>query len=99
MKMVGSTLEHLDGGVGLGSLNDRDQIADQFGSYKVRGRRCNFYEQNGAFLAHAERLKTTESPRLSLLISFDIFHSPNKVMDLRSAPDDCRVAERRLLIR
>jgi hypothetical protein len=48
--------EHLDGGIGLGSLNERDQIADQFGAQKIHGRGGNFREQNGAFSAHGERL-------------------------------------------
>ena len=52
-------LEHedLDGVVGLGSLNERDQIADQFGPQKIHRRGRNFHEQNGPFLAHGERLE------------------------------------------
>ena len=49
--------EHLDGVVGLGSLNEGDQIADQFGPQKIHGRGRNFREQNGPFLAHGERLE------------------------------------------
>ena len=49
--------EHLDGVVGLGSLNEGDQIADQFGSQKIHGRGRDFREQNGPFLAHLERLE------------------------------------------
>ncbi len=30
--------EHLEGFVGLGPLNERDQITDQFGSQKIHGR-------------------------------------------------------------
>jgi hypothetical protein len=41
--------EHLDGVVGLGSLNEGDQIADQFGPQKIHGRGRNFREQNGPF--------------------------------------------------
>ena len=49
--------EHLDGVVGLGPLNEGDQIADQFGPQKIHGRGRNFREQNGPFLAHGERLE------------------------------------------
>ena len=49
--------EHLEGVVGLGSLNERDQIADQLGPQKIHGRGRNFHEQNGPFPAHLERLE------------------------------------------
>ena len=71
--------EHLDGVVGLGSLNEGDQIADQFGPQKIHGRGRNFREQNGPFLAHLERLENQESPWLSSLIAFDIFTLLSKI--------------------
>ena len=49
--------EHLDGVVGLGPLNEGDQIADQFGPQKIHGRGRNFREQNGPFLAHGQCLE------------------------------------------
>ena len=48
--------EHLDGVVGLGSLDERDQIADQLGPEKIHRRGRNLREQDGPFLAHFERL-------------------------------------------
>ena len=49
--------EHLDGVVGLGLLNEGDQIADQLGPQKIHGRGRDLREQNGPFLAHGERLE------------------------------------------
>ena len=53
------TLEHenLEGVVSLGSLDEGDQIADQFGSQKIHGRGGNVHEQNGPLLTHGERLE------------------------------------------
>ena len=66
--------EHLDGPVGLGSLNEGDQIADQFGPHKIHGRGRNFHEQNAPVLTHGERLENhLISPLFSSLIAFDIF--------------------------
>jgi Response regulator receiver domain len=50
--------EHLDGVVGLGYLNEGDQIADQFGPQKIHGRGRNLHEQNSTFLAYPERLES-----------------------------------------
>jgi hypothetical protein len=49
--------EHLESRVRLGSLNDGDQIADQFGPQEIHGRGRKLYEQNGPILAHLERVE------------------------------------------
>ena len=48
--------DHLDGVVGLGALDERDQIADQPGSQKIHRRGRNLHEQDGPFLVYLERL-------------------------------------------
>src|SRR6185437_10193023 len=40
--------DHLDRVVGLGSLNERDQIPDEFRPLKIHGRGINRCEQNSA---------------------------------------------------
>ena len=47
--------EHLDRVVGLGALDERDQIANQLGSQKIHRRSRNLHEQDGPFLAYLER--------------------------------------------
>ena len=49
--------EHLDGVVGLGLLNERDQIADQFRPQEIHRRGRNIHEQNRSFPTHLERLE------------------------------------------
>jgi hypothetical protein len=49
--------EHLDGVVGLGSLNEGDQVADEFGPEQIHGRGRDLREQNGPLLAHGERVE------------------------------------------
>ena len=46
--------EHLHGVVGLGLLNERDEIADQFRPEQIHGWRRDICEQNAAFLAYDE---------------------------------------------
>ena len=57
--------EHLDGVVGLGSLDEGDQIADQLGPQQIHGRGRDLREQNGPFLAHGERLELLVDHRRS----------------------------------
>ena len=56
--------EHADGVVGLGSLDERNQIADQVGPQKVHRRGRNAREQDGLFPTNGERLEIhgTSSP-------------------------------------
>ena len=49
--------QHLDGAVGLGLLDEGDQIADQCRPQKIHRRGRDFGEQNGTFPAHRERLE------------------------------------------
>ena len=52
--------EHLNGVVGLGTLNEGHQIADQLGPEQIHRRSRDLHEQNGSFPLDAERLVNRE---------------------------------------
>ena len=54
------TLEHeyMDGVIGLGLLNERDQVADQFRPQKIHRGSRDFREQNAPFFMRRDRFKS-----------------------------------------
>jgi hypothetical protein len=53
--------KHLERKVSLGPLNQRHQIADQFGPKKIHRRGRNVREQNGPFLTHAKHFEVHDA--------------------------------------
>ena len=49
--------EHLDLVVGLGALDEGDQIANQRGPQQVHRRGRNFRDEDGLLIAHCDRLE------------------------------------------
>lgn len=72
--------------VSLGSLNQRDKIANQFGSEKTHRRGCDVHEENGRVLPHVKRLTSRLSaadvpPGLALTLAL----RPTARYDVRRA--------------
>ena len=58
VRVTASEHEHLDGVLGLGSLNEEDQIPDQLGAEKIHRTVPDFHEPNCVFRAHVERVES-----------------------------------------